>query len=105
MSDAILRIVDSLRNAGTMRIVQFEIPGLGRRIGMIDGDNVYDLTSVRPGWFRTIDAFSDAEKSNRRFSELLADAASEPGVQSLNYESLLNNVPWGDVPFLHPAVD
>jgi hypothetical protein len=88
-----------------MRIVQFEIPGQGRRTGMVDGDKVCDLTSVRPAWLRTIDVFNEAENSNRQFGELLADAARQPGVPRLDYESLLRNEPGRDVPFLHPAVD
>lgn len=88
-----------------MRIVQFEIPGQGRRIGIIDGDSVRDLTSVRPAWRRTIDAFNQADESNQSFHRLLADAAQQPGVSMLDYRSLLNNEPGNDVPFLHPAVD
>ena len=88
-----------------MRIVQFEIPGQGRRIGIVDGDGVRDLTSVRPAWRRTIDVFNEADESNQSFHRLLADAAQRPGVSMLDYRSLLNNEPGSDVPFLHPAVD
>jgi len=91
--------------AVTMRVVQFEIPGHGRRVGVVDGGRVCDLTSVHSDWLRTIDVFYAAEKSNQRFRDLLANAARQSGIQTFDYGTLLNNEPGGDVPFLHPAVD
>ena len=29
-----------------MRVVQWEIPGVGRRVGVVEGDEVCDVTSV-----------------------------------------------------------
>lgn len=88
-----------------MRAVQFEIPGRGRRVGLVEGETVFDLTSVRPTWLRTVDVFHEAEKSGSRFGELLAQAANQSGIAKLDYAALLQNAPGGDVPFLHPPVD
>ena len=88
-----------------MRIVQFEIPGKGRRTGVIDGHEVCDLTSLRPHWKRTVDIFHDAEKSGLSLKQLLGDPTQRPDIQRLDYESLLTSQPEEDAPFLHPPVD
>jgi len=88
-----------------MRLVQFEIPGPGRRVGMVDGIEVCDLTSVRPAWFRITDVFRESETSRRSFGELLTDAAGDPGIQRLDYAALLAGKPGAGDFFLHPPVD
>lgn len=88
-----------------MRLVQFEIPGQGRRVGMVDGSEVCDLTSVRPTWLRVIDVFYESENSSQSFGDLLTDAAKQPGVQRLEYDRLLAGAPGTDAAFLHPPVD
>ncbi|MEO2036824.1 MAG: AraD1 family protein [Planctomycetaceae bacterium] len=88
-----------------MRIVQFEIAGQGRRVGIVDGDEVCDLTSVKPTWLRTVDAFVEAECSSRHLSDVLAEAARQPAVEKLSYATLLQGEPGGTLPFLHPPVD
>lgn len=88
-----------------IKVVQFEIPGQGRRVGVVDGDDVCDLTSVQPTWQSTIDVFNQAESRNKPFSKLLAETAQQPGVSRHNYRTLLKNEPGAHVPFLHPPVD
>ena len=44
-----------------MRVVQFVIPGVGRRVGFIDGDFVVDVTSSNPSLSSVFDVF-DFEK-------------------------------------------
>ena len=43
-----------------MRIVQFEIPEQGRRLGVNYGDAVSDITAARPKLKRVYDAFQGA---------------------------------------------
>ncbi|MCH2211123.1 MAG: sugar transporter [Fuerstiella sp.] len=88
-----------------MRIVQFEIPGQGRRTGIVEDDAVIDLTSVRPAWLRTIDIFHESDRMGRPFSELPIEAARQSAVNRLDYQSLLSAHPGGDIPFLHPPLD
>lgn len=88
-----------------MRVVQFEIPGIGRRVGVVRGDEVADLTSVRPDWKRLIDVFHSAEWSGARFPDALTGALELSGLQTLDYKALLQASPEGDQPFLHPPVD
>ncbi|MCA9012309.1 MAG: hypothetical protein KDB01_21305 [Planctomycetaceae bacterium] len=71
-----------------IKVVQFEIPGQGRRVGVVDGDDVCDLTSVQPTWQSTIDVFNQAESRNKPFSKLLAETAQQPGVSRHTYRTL-----------------
>ena len=48
-----------------MRVIQFEIPGARRRVGVVDGDTVFDLTSVRPGMTRVHQAFAAARYADQ----------------------------------------
>ena len=90
-----------------MRIVQFEIPGAGRRVGVVvDSENeVCDVTSVCSDWLRVIDVFQASERVGCGLRELLADALSRTGIERLDYASLLKNGPLADRPFLHLPVD
>ena len=56
-----------------MRIVQFEIPGEGRRVGVIDGDSLRDVTAARPELVRVYDVFRAAPAAGRSFGAFLAD--------------------------------
>ncbi len=88
-----------------MRIVQFEVPGQGRRVGIVEGQDVCDLTSVRPDWLRTVDIFNEAERTGQTFADLLTAASQESAAARLNYVSLLASEPHGNRPMLHPALD
>ena len=88
-----------------MRIVQFEIPNEGRRVGVVDGDNVRDVTSVRPELIRVYDVFHAAQTTSRSFDEFLAEIAGSADIATIPYESLCESSPGRDRPFLHPPLD
>jgi len=88
-----------------MRIVQFELPGAGRRVGVVDGEAVVDVTAAQPQWRRVADVFHAAERANAALDDVLATAQTETGVTRLEYAELLNGQPGQDGPFLHPPVD
>lgn len=88
-----------------MRLVQFELPTAGRRLGVVDRDEVLDLTSVHPHWLRVVDAFSQADQAGRSLESLLSEALGKPGVERLDYGALLRAAPGGGEPYLHPPVD
>lgn len=88
-----------------MRIVQFDRPGSGPRVGIVDGGSVCDVTSVRPEWQRTIDVFHQAEQAEAAFEGILAEAAEEPGIERLDYAELLQSHPGSGAPFLRPPLD
>ena len=88
-----------------MRVVQFEIPGEGRRVGVIDGDSVRDVTSVRPDLVRVYDVFAAAQQAGRSFDEFLTEVARSENVATISYKSLHEGSPGDDRPFLHPPLD
>ena len=88
-----------------MRVIQFEIPNQGRRLGVVEGQSVYDATSVKAEWIRVIDVFRSAEASGARLEDLLADVVQSAGIATHDYDALLGARVGGDVPFLHPPVD
>lgn len=88
-----------------MRLVQFEIPGSGRRVGVVQGASVLDVTSVRPEWKHVVDVFHAAEAEGVRLSEAIRTAFEESRIPTLTYDSLWDAVPGGSQPYLHPPVD
>ncbi len=53
-----------------MRIVQFETAVNGRRLGIVAGDEVRDVTSIRPDIRRTTDAFQAADAAGLPLSQI-----------------------------------
>lgn len=88
-----------------MRIIQFEIPGRGRRVGVIAGDEVRDVTAARPEWRRVSDVFDAAQRENAKFAELLAEASRAGAASAVPYEALLQATPASGRPFVHPPLD
>ena len=88
-----------------MRIIQFEVPAVGRRVGVIRSGQVLDITSVRPSWTHVVDVFHDAVRAGQRVDQQLAEALVQNDTASLDYADLLSAMPHGDVPFLHPPLD
>ena len=88
-----------------MRIVQFEIPAVGRRVGVVQQQRVLDVTSVRPDWRRVVDVFHAAGQTGRGMDAQLGEAIREGGIESLDYAELHSASPLADRPFLHPPLD
>ena len=88
-----------------MRVVQFETPEHGRRVGMVIGNEVCDLTSAVPAWSRVIDVFHAARQSSRNFSETVTDALEAERLERLHYSELLVAEPHGGQPWLCAPVD
>jgi hypothetical protein len=88
-----------------MRIVQFEIPGTGRRVGLIHGDAVLDLTSTNPEADSVFSIFQQAYNLGLGFEQYISQLAEKPGGTQLNYADLLAATPGGDQPFLRAPVD
>ncbi|MDE0593258.1 MAG: GguC family protein [Dehalococcoidia bacterium] len=89
-----------------MRVVQFVIPGAGRRVGFVDGDDVVDVTSSTTSLSSVFDVFELSQAVGKSFDETLTGAAFE-GSDRLNYAELLAAEVGGDstyliAPFDHP---
>jgi hypothetical protein len=96
-----------------MNVVQFEIPGEGRCVGVVDSGRVVDVTSGFPELRYVVDVFAAAQQAGRSFSEYLSEAAakvssrafSQDGLVGTSLEELLAARPGGSEPFLHPPLD
>ena len=81
-----------------MRLVQFQLPEKGRRIGYIDGEGVVDLTSINAEWTRIYNLFLEARRSGKTIDAYLAATPTETADRVL-YNQLLTGRP-GDAPKL-----
>ena len=71
-----------------MRLIQFQLPKKGRRIGYIDGEHVVDLTSINAEWTRIYSLFLEARKSGKTIGAYLAATSTENADRVL-YNQLL----------------
>lgn len=71
-----------------MRVVQFESPTEGRRLGVVRDDVVLDLTAVHTSVTRTIDAFTQAFSLGVPFADHLGNLANAAGIPELDYAQL-----------------
>jgi hypothetical protein len=88
-----------------MRVIQFEIPRRGRRVGVVVGDEVRDLTAARPEWQRWTDVFEAAQRENAKWVDLLAETSRAAGPATMPYGALLEASPASGIPFLLPPLD
>lgn len=87
-----------------VRVVQFETAAAGRRIGVVDGWSVRDVTSVRPELIRIVDAFTAARAENSPLGPFLVNLARQ-SPHKLAYQALLGTPSLDEGPILRPAVD
>ena len=89
-----------------MRIVQLQTFDRGRRLGVINGDKILDVTEIdgTPTLRSTFEAFQLADERSVSLSDLLAPRAKETP-RRFDYKFVLANEPHGDKPFLLPPLD
>ena len=88
-----------------MRVVQWEIPDVGRRVGVVDGEVVLDVTSIDETLDRVCTVFAQACRRGVSFERQLQEVLESGEPARGNYEELLNSRAGGGVPFLHPPLD
>ena len=89
-----------------MRIVQLLTADRGRRLGVINGDKILDVTEIdgAPTLRSTYEAFQLADERGVSLSDLLAPRAKETS-RRFDYKFVLVAEPHGDQPFLLPPLD
>ena len=96
---------DEIQNGRqSMRIVQFQIPQRGQRVGIVDGDIVQDVTACRPKLKRVYDVFFAARRSGQRLAEFVDAWRQNVAPSTLSYSELQAAKPDGDHPFLCPPL-
>lgn len=88
-----------------MRLVQFELPRLGRRVGLVKNGVVHDLTCRNAAWDRVYSIFLQARQAGCTVEQLVADALPAPGTTLLNYDKLWRAKPGDGGGWLLPPLD
>ena len=83
-----------------MRVVQFMIPSVGRRVGFVDGNEVVDVTSSDPSLTNVYDVFEKSQSSDTSLDQTLSKAGNNAKVSLLNYAELLGASPGDKDPYL-----
>lgn len=89
-----------------MRIVQVQTADRGRRLGVINGDKVLDVTEIAgvPTLRSVYDAFQLAEQRDSTLNEILAARANDSS-RRFDYKDVLAAEPGGKWPYLLPPFD
>ena len=89
-----------------MRIVQLQTSDKGRRLGVINGDKILDVTEIdgMPTLRSVYEAFHAAEQRGLSLNELLAVRAKESS-RRFDYKVVLATEPNSGRPYLLPPVD
>ena len=88
-----------------MRIIQFEIPGVGRRVGIVEENRIRDLTAGREDWTHVADVFQEAIRTGQRLNSVITAAIPASHPASFSYDQLLNARPGGSEAFLCAPLD
>lgn len=88
-----------------MDILQFEIPGKGRRLGYVEGNTVVDVTAAHPELTHLFIAAEAALRAKVRLDTFLKSLAGGQSAARLEYQALLQASPGGGDPFLRPPLD
>ena len=72
-----------------MRVVQWEIPGVGRRVGVVEGAAVMDVTAVDESLDRVCSVFDSACREGVSFEERLLQVVGQKETPRVDYAELL----------------
>lgn len=88
-----------------MRLVQFMLPGVGRRVGRVEGALVADLTSGVPEWDSIYRIFWAARNAEETIEEHITARTQGLALTLLDYEALWQHMPGDDGGWLLPPLD
>ncbi|WP_010583567.1 AraD1 family protein [Schlesneria paludicola] len=88
-----------------MRLVQFVLPHLGRRVGVVRDQVVIDLTSTLPECRTVYDLFQRSVSLNQKLAATIEELLDRDISSQYSYAQLLSEVPGGTEPYLLPPLD
>jgi len=92
-----------------MRLIQFRIPELGQRVGIVDDDTVFDLTGFNPEWSCVHSIFLEARRAGKTIEQYISDSAfrsvGDPAGRRYSYSDLLRRRPGDGSGWLLPPID
>ena len=86
------------------RVIQFVSSSGDRRVGVIHGDQVLDLTTAH-GWQSTLEVFQAAVERQSSLASLVSEATAAPACESIPYDDLWNGIPSSGHSYLLPPLD
>jgi 2-dehydro-3-deoxy-D-arabinonate dehydratase len=87
-----------------MRLIQFFVPELGKRVGVVEGETVVDITEVAPTTLALLErAIAEGKSFEAKAKEALEET-KERGAQTVGFNSL-QNPPSPDKPHLLLPID
>ena len=88
-----------------MRLIQLQIPGSGRRVGLVNGDTFIDLTELNPEWTHIYKIFPEARKAGKTLEQHISDSNTRSDAAVLSYTDLLSNRLGDDGGWALPPID
>lgn len=88
-----------------MRLVQMMDAARGRRVGVVEGSTVCDVTAVQPTWRCVLDIFRAARRAGTTLDALVSDAMGGARGAEVDYGALLQRRPGEGAVWLLPPVD
>ena len=88
-----------------MQLIQFQSPEVGRRVGFVDDNTVFDLTDFNPKWNYVYNIFLEARQTGKTIEEYISNSAFRSKSSTLNYSDLLNRRPGDSGGWLLPPID
>jgi hypothetical protein len=90
-----------------MRLIQFQMPKNGRRVGLINDDTIFDLTSFNADWDCIYNVFLDARRAGKTIEQHISGSHFRSNAATLSYRELLGRKPgdaggWLLSPIDHP---
>jgi len=91
-----------------MRLVQMMDARRGRperRVGVVEGETIRDLTAGHPEWQRVVDLFRDAQRAGSTVEDLVGGSNYREAAVTLEYDALLRSRPGVGAVWLLSPVD
>ncbi len=86
-----------------MRLIQFHKPGLGKRLGLVEDNSVFDLTGVNTDLDSVYNVFMSAQEENKAIEEYISNFKIPKG-RELNYNELLEQLPGSSKGWILPPI-
>ncbi len=88
-----------------MRLIQFQMPKDDRRVGLIDGHTIFDLTGFNSDWDCVYNLFLDARRAGKTIEQHVSDSHFRAKAATLDYGELLHRKPGDPGGWLLPPID
>jgi hypothetical protein len=88
-----------------VQLVQFEIPGIGRRVGVLEGDEVHDVTSLRHDLRYLVEVFAAAYRLGQPLESFVGSVIDSGRAATIEWDALWQSEGGGSAPRLCCPLD